>query len=82
MLGDLLDVFLFQVQGFKENFQENCTDPSSWLNTVGFVSPFTEGWASYSEFQIGYKDLDVMKEPIQKYGIVRRQVHLSKSELY
>ena len=39
------------------------------------MSPFSEGWATYSEFQLAAKDLNLLKNDlIQMYGIVRRQV--------
>lgn len=72
---------LVQVHSFIEYFEGDCTDPIHWMSAVNYFTGFTEGWATYVEYQLLPKDTKLYfsttlnKElMLQEYGMIYYQV--------
>lgn len=69
-----------EVQGYMDNFGDNCEDVISWISSSNFVAPFTEGWATYVEYPLMAKDTDIYSNTsdknvlLQKYGMLKYQI--------
>lgn len=69
-----------QVHSFIEYFEDNCTDPIHWMSAANYFPGFTEGWATYVEYELLPQDTKLYSNTLdkqvllQKYGMVYYQV--------
>ena len=65
----------FQIQGSFENFGDECEDIIDWMDSTGYYTIFSEGWALYAENPLLAYDTDVYQDnPLQKYGMLKWQI--------
>jgi len=69
-----------QVHSFIEYFEGDCTDPIHWMSVPNFFVGFTEGWATYIEYELLPQDTNLYSNTLnkevllQKYGMIYYQV--------
>jgi len=66
-----------QIQGFLENFGDDCDATSIWINElVDYYPGFSEGWGVYSENPILSNDTNILEREggIAKYGMLKWQI--------
>lgn len=65
-----------QVFGYSQNFaNKSKTDVFDWLTKRTYFSSFSEGWATYAEYPLVGKDLDLYRNDLMaKYGMLQQQV--------
>lgn len=66
-----------QIQGYLENFEDQCGGISEWITDVNDYYPsFSEGWGVYSENPYLLEDLDILKDedPLATYGVLKWQI--------
>ncbi|XP_066927673.1 uncharacterized protein [Clytia hemisphaerica] len=65
-----------QIQGYLENFMDECEDISMWINNlVDYYPSFSEGWGLYSENPILLKDVNLLEDKLYpKYGALKWQI--------
>ena len=74
-----------QIQGFLENFGDQCDDVAKWVNElVDYYPGFSEGWGVYSENPILMNDTDILDkhDSVAKYGLLKWQVSLIEVSMY
>ncbi|XP_028411285.1 uncharacterized protein LOC114533864 [Dendronephthya gigantea] len=64
-----------QLQGNAENFNDDCQDVISWLNSAVHYPSFSEGWALYAEYPLLALETDTYENnALQKYGMLKWQI--------
>lgn len=66
-----------QIQGYLENFEDECGGVSEWITDVNDYYPsFSEGWGVYSENPILLEDTDVLdkEDKLARYGVLKWQI--------
>ncbi|KAK2571317.1 hypothetical protein P5673_003897 [Acropora cervicornis] len=69
-----------EVQGYAENFADDCDDIISWISSPNYLPSFTEGWATYVENPLMVEETDVYANLqdknvlLQKYGMLKYQI--------
>lgn len=66
-----------QIQGYLENFEDQCGGISEWITDVNDYYPsFSEGWGVYAENPILLEDLDILKDEdkLATYGVLKWQI--------
>lgn len=69
-----------QVHSFIEYFEGDCTDPIHWMSVANYFPGFTEGWATYIEYELLPQDTKLYSNTLdkevllQKYGMIYYQV--------
>jgi len=67
-----------QIQGFLENFKDECGGVSEWINyVVDYYPSFSEGWGVYAENPILLNDTNVLsgdENDVARYGLLKWQV--------
>ena len=72
-----------QVHSFIEYFEGDCTDPIHWMSAANYFPGFTEGWATYIEYELLPQDTLLYTNTLdkavllQKYGMIYYQVTTS-----
>jgi len=66
-----------QVNGYKVNFAKyGKHDVFEWLSNQTYFPSFSEGWATYSEYPLVGKDIDIYRDDIMgRYGMIQQQVN-------
>ncbi|RMX39595.1 hypothetical protein pdam_00004022, partial [Pocillopora damicornis] len=69
-----------EVQSYTEYFQDSCKDPIHWLGAYNYFPGFTEGWTTYTEYQLLPQDTNLYSDTsnkevlLQKYGMIYYQL--------
>jgi len=69
-----------EVHSFIEYFEGDCTDPIHWMSVPNFFVGFTEGWATYIEYELLPQDTNLYSNTLnkevllQKYGMIYYQL--------
>lgn len=69
-----------EVQSYTEYFQDSCKDPIHWLGAYNYFPGFTEGWTTYTEYQLLPRDTNLYSDTsnkevlLQKYGMIYYQL--------
>ena len=69
-----------QTQSYIEHFEDTCQDPIHWLAEYNYFPGFTEGWATYVEYELIPQDTNLYSDTsdkevlLQKYGMIYYQV--------
>lgn len=80
----MLHYLPLQVQSYTEYFQDSCKDPIHWLGAYNYFPGFTEGWTTYTEYQLLPQDTNLYSDTsnkevlLQKYGMIYYQVIMCK----
>ena len=72
-------IIILQIQGYLENFEDQCGGISEWITDVNDYYPsISEGWGVYSENPYLLEDLDILKDedPLATYGVLKWQVRI------